>query len=178
MRNLVLVFVATAALAGTRYRDTTGAPPSPLGPSATASARNGVSLADAVGCRMSVRVDAGTAGQGITGADGLAQTGLVLMPWYYDDALGWVEGDSSLRCSVAARPDAGIIRAFVCPDLVPAARFGRIAISKLGVAARTDGGTGADWVTDAGTGAAQPSGPLPQYRIECWGPNVQNSANQ
>lgn len=165
MRGLALlgVLIAVTAFAATRARDTNGQPPS--------LDTDGVLLDNAVGCRMSVRVDSGIPGQGTTGADGLAQTGLKLQPWYFDSKLGWVEGDSSLQCSVATRPDAGIIRAFVCPDLVPAARFGRIAVSKLGNPARIDAGTGADWVVDAGSGVPQPSGPLPFYRIECWGPN-------
>jgi hypothetical protein len=171
----VAAVLAFAAYAGQQGKDLSGAPPSPLGPSAQAE-RQGITLANAVGCRMSVRVDAGEIGQGIKGADGLAQTGLKLQPWYYDPLNGWVEGDSSLQCSVAARPDAGIIRAFVCPDLVPAARFGRIFVSKLGIAARTDAGTGADWITDAGTGVDTPvPGPQPVYRIECWGPSYSSN---
>ena len=169
-----LILGGALALAGQQGKDLNGNPPTPLGPNGVAE-RLGIPLANAVGCRMSVRVDGGDLGQGITGADGLAQTGLKLQPWYYDPMLGWVEGDSSLQCSVATRPDAGIIRAFVCPDLVPAARFGRIFVSKLGNPARIDAGTGADWVIDSGTGLAQPTGPLPMYRIECWGPSY--SAN-
>ncbi len=167
-------FVLTAALAvgATRAKDFNGNPPALLGPSDAAESL-GVRLNDAVGCRMSVRVDAGLVGQGIKGADGLAQTGLKLQPWYYDSSLGWVEGDSSLQCTVATRPDAGIIRAFVCPDLIPAARFGSIMVSKLGNPARVDAGTGADWITDSGTGVDTPvPGPQPLYRVECWGPNV------
>jgi hypothetical protein len=167
----VVAVLAFAAFAGQQGKDSTGAPPSDLGPSNNAE-KLGVSLANAVGCRMSVRVDAG---QAAIGADGLAQTGLKLQPWYYDSSNGWVEGDSSLQCTVAARPDAGIIRSFVCPDLVPAARFGRIAVSKLGTAARTDAGTGADWIPDAGTGAVQAAGPQPVYRIECWGPQMSSN---
>jgi hypothetical protein len=164
--------LAALALGATRAKDFNGNPPALLGPSVQAESL-GIRLNDAVGCRMSVRVDAGEIGQGIKGADGLAQTGLTIMPWYYDATLGWVEGDSSLRCNVAARPDAGIIRNFVCPDIVPAARFGSIMVSKLGNPARIDAGTGADWITDAGTGVATPvPGPQPLYRVECWGPNV------
>lgn len=172
MKRLAFVAVVLAgalALAGTTFKDTTGAPPNPLGPSDFA-ARQGVSLANAVGCRMSVRVDAGhnllmDAGSEVYGHDGLAPSGWRLVPWYYDSANGWVEAQTSLHCAVEARLDGGKIHNVVCPDLIPAARFGRITVSKFGVVGY-DGGTGADLLEDAGPG------PAPKYRIECWGPLV------
>jgi hypothetical protein len=131
---------------------------------APVSSLDGVTLGNAVGCRCSIRVDAGTAAATI-GSRGFAPSGWSLYAWYYDSTLGWVEGNSDLRCAAEARLDAGNIRAFVCPDIVPAARFGRLACASFGPTGH-DGGTGADMYTDAG------AGPQPRVRTECWGPNL------
>jgi hypothetical protein len=58
----------------------------------------------------------------------------------------------------------------------PLASFGRVFVSKLGNPARVDAGTGADWITDSGTGVDSPvPGPQPVYRIECWGPSYSSN---
>lgn len=165
MKRLVFVaavLAAALAVGATRAKDSTGAEPGILGPSVQASSL-GVSLDSVVGCRMSVRVDAGLAD--VIGSKGFAASGWKLVPWFYDGSNGWVEGNSSLHCDVEARADGGVIRQFICPDLIPAARFGNISLAKVGVMG-FDGGTGADWIADGGIG------PLPKYRIECWGPTV------
>lgn len=157
MRRLLLVgaaLVGALALAGQQGKDSTGAAPTPLGPSAQAE-RQGVPLTGAVGCRMSIRVDGG----------GNVAAGCVLVPWYYDSTLGWVESASSLHCTTTATLDGGARDNYVCPDLTPAARFGRVALQKV-YCVGADGGTGSASSSDGGILAA------PVTRIECWGPGV------
>lgn len=157
MRKLsaVLVVLAFAAYAGNAAKEVAvGAAPS--------TTQDGVTLVNAIGCRCSIHVDAGT---GNVNRKGFAPSGWSLYPWYYDSANGWTEGASSLRCSPNARLDGGVITAFACPDLEPLASFGRLACSSFGPTGH-DGGTGADALTDAGTG------PQPVVRTECWGPSL------
>jgi hypothetical protein len=150
--------LALAAYAGRQGKDAAvGAAPS--------ASTDGVPLDNVVGCRCSIRVDAGT---DAVGSNGFASTGWKLYPWYYDEKLAiWSQANSSLHCSAEARLDGGLIRAFVCPDIVPTARFGRIACSSWGITGY-DGGSGADLISDAGVG------PQPKVRTECWGPAVTN----
>lgn len=137
MRKLLLALVLPVlAWAGTRAKESGSTPPT--------ATTDGVNLSEVAGCRASVRVDAGT----------LGTSGKVLF-WYYDAVLGWVESDSALHCTVTATSnDGGTRMAYVCPDLQPAATFGRIAAQSYAVLA-SDGG------------------PLDvRTRIECWGPGL------
>lgn len=154
------VLVGALALAGTQRKDSNGVPPSPLGPSAQAE-RLGVPMEGAVGCRCSIRLDAGV---DAVGSEGLSASGK-LVPWYYDPWIGWVESKSSLHCSLSAKVDGGTIRQFVCPDMEPLAAFGRLACAKFNVFG-VDGGTGADLISDAG------AGPAPVVQTSCWGPGL------
>jgi hypothetical protein len=153
--SLVVVTLAFAAWAGNSVSEVRpGAAPS--------KSTDGVTLGNAVGCRCSIRVDSGTDN---VNRKGFAPSGWSLYPWYYDINLGWVEGNSTLRCAAEARLDGGLITAFVCPDMTPAARFGRLACASFGPTGH-DAGTGADSIADGGTG------PQPIVRTECWGPNL------
>lgn len=147
--------LAGVALAGNAVKEVAvGAAP--------VTSQDGVTLGNAIGCRCSIHVDAGT---GNVNRKGLAASGWYIYPWYYDLATGWTEASSSLRCQPNARLDGGLIFSFACPDMEPLARFGRLACSSFGPTGY-DGGTGADSLSDAGTG------PQPVVRTECWGPQV------
>lgn len=145
--------VAVVAYAGNSFKDTLGNRP--------VTTLDGVTLGNAVGCRCTARIDAGTT---TIGTQGFASSGWKIVPWYYDATLAaWVESQSSLHCTPEARLDAGVIRQIVCPDYTPSARFGRLSCAKYGPAG-ADAGTGADWIADGGVG------PQPVFRTECWGP--------
>lgn len=127
------LIVAALAFAGggTRFVETAGTVPS--------SASDGVALKDSVGCRISARKnDAGV----LTAGD-------KLLVHYYDPAIGWVEGQSVLTCTVAVQTDGGTRSKYVCSDLEPLARFGRVGASLYGTS----------------TGVT--------VRTECWGPELQ-----
>ena len=151
------VLAAALAFAGTAGRNH----PVGIGPTTAQPALQGISLGEAVGCRCSLFVDAGTAA---VGQRGFNATGY-LVPYYYDNANGLVESQSSLHCAIAAKLDGGLIRNVICPDLVVAARFGRILCTGYGIKGQ-DAGSGADQLPDSGPG------PQPVVRTECWGPNL------
>lgn len=154
--------VAAVAFAGQAGRDGTVSSPSNSVPATSV----GVTLNGAVGCRCSIRVP--DAGSNVIGADGLAAAGYIV-PWYKDDSLPvWVESVSAQHCAIAAKLDAGRIRFQVCPDLVPAARFGRVYCSGYGITGY-DGGSGQDWIADGGVG------PAVVVRTECWGPSMSST---
>lgn len=159
------VLFAAVALAGRVAKDTNGQPPNPSG-SGPLAATLGVKLEGAVGCRCSIRLDAGDDPN--AGVDGFAASGWRMVPYYYDDALGWVESASSLHMQPNARLDGGRIRQFVFPDLEPLASFGRISCVTYGPVGY-DGGSGRDLRNDGGNGA------LPLVRTECWGPSMSST---
>lgn len=144
---LAVGLIAFIAVAGTRAKDSAGAAPT--------ATTDGVGMGDAVGCRASIRVDGG----------GTIGTGTKLVYHYYDPVLLWSESTSALTCTVTARADGGTRSAYVCPDLEPLARFGRVAVSNFGLIG-SDGGTGFGLGTDGGYNVA------PVTRIECWGSSI------
>ena len=154
------MLLAAYALAGQQGVDYTPG----IAPTISSSSTLGVSLAGAVGCRCSIRVDAGT---NAIGSDGFNATGY-LVPFYYDPSNYWVEGQSSLHCAMAAKLDGGRIRQQVCPDIPVAARFGRVLCTGYGIKGY-DAGTGADLIADSGVG------PQPVVRTECWGPTLSST---
>jgi hypothetical protein len=156
---LVALVLAGAALAGSQgYNRQLQVG----GPAPSAAATLGVTLAESVGCRCTVFIDAGVADD--VGRDGLNPTGYVT-PFFYSPQTLWVEGNSSLRCNIEAKSDGGKILGQVCPDIPVAARSGRIMCAGYGTQGK-DAGTGADQLSDAGFG------PAPVVRTECWGPNL------
>lgn len=160
-----VVLAAAYALAGTVGRDTNGEPPSDLGPSANAATK-GVTLNGAIGCRCSIRLDAGDDPN--AGVDGIAASGWRMVPYYYNDSLGWVEPLTALHQLPNARLDGGRIRKMVFPDLEPLASFGRISCVTYGPVGY-DGGSGRDLRNDGG------NGDLPKVRTECWGPSMSST---
>lgn len=123
MRIILCVFallLAAFAFAGSRARESGSAPPT--------ATTDGVSMVVATGCRVSVRVDAGSLTAG------------TIIVSYYDPVLGWVESASTMHCVVAAtRLDGGVRTTYVCPDIQPVASFGRIAAHSYGIT-QDDGG--------------------------------------
>lgn len=138
MKNAALFLISmvtVAALAGTRARDSNGAAPTDAG--------EGVALADSVGCRVSARqTDGGTIGGG------------KMLVHYYDAVNGWTESAQAVHCTVTALTDGGSRSVYVCPDLEPLARYGRIGVSNYGL-------VNASAATTA-----------PITRVECWGPAI------
>ena len=148
-----LALAALAAFAGTRAKESAGAVPALLADGGTT---DGVTLADSIGCRASVRV-----------ADGGTINGGTLASFYYDPVLGWVRSATSLDCTLQANKllDGGAPAAQVCPDSEPLARFGRWAVASTGL-------VGADGGTPNGVGVDGGSNVSPVVRVECWGPTI------
>lgn len=153
------VLAAACAFAANRYKDGDGSVPTAcLGPPHGAFVR----LDGVVGCRMSVRVDGG----------GNIASG-TLVPYYCQESspsgtAGLTvpeEAAAALHCTIATKLDGGLRTSYVCPDLVPAARFGLVAATGFLIKG-LDGGSGAAALADAG-----PSN-QPIVRMECWGPNI------
>lgn len=127
----VVALFALVAWAGTRAKESAAAPPS--------ASTDGVALSEVTGCRASVYNDGGT-----------INTGGTILLSYYDSAVGWIESDSSLRCTVTATiADGGTRAGYVCPDIQPLGQFGRIAAHSYGIV-WSDGG-------------------VPKTRLECFG---------
>lgn len=143
---LFIALVAFVAVAGSRAKESDGTVPS--------ASTDGVSIADSVGCRASVHVDGGN-----------VNTGAKLIYHYYDAVTLWNESASTLACTVTARADAGTRVSYVCPDLEPLARFGRVGVSLYGM-------VGIDGGTPNGVGADGGQNLTPVARIECWGPSI------
>lgn len=144
---LASLLLATAVLAGTRFRDSDGSPPT----SCVDLKARGVSLTSmsTANCRMSVHVDGG----------GNIQSGR-LVPFYCDDVLTEpVELPSAQHCTIAARLDAGLRTGYAC-DILPGTQIGWIMTTGYNVAG-LDAGSGAAVLPDAGTG------PQPVFRTEC-----------
>ncbi len=136
--GLVLAF---AAWAGSRAAETDSA----TVPSGTTCTSAGVAINDSSGCRASVRrTDGGTINSG------------KVAYYYCDSTLGWVPSSSALDCTLDSNrgADGGASSAHVCPDLVPQARFGRVAAVPYGIGGPDAGAVG---VTT---------------RIECWGGEI------
>ncbi len=146
MRKLAAIVVVVAgvvsaglAFGGTRSWTSLGAQPNDAG--------QGVDLSDVVGCRMSAYLtDGGTIGGG------------TLQWWYSDPPKPWSPGDAVFDCARTAGRytlDGGSPSVFVCPDLEPLARYGKVAAVAINLTSG-DGGVA--------TGAVVES--------KCWGPTV------
>lgn len=148
---LVVLVVASVAVAATRARDANGSPPA----NCTDLKARGVSLNGVTTCRMSVRVDGG----------GNIDRG-VLVPWYCNAAdggeVGPVELPASKQCVIAPPIDGGLRSAYLC-DFSPGAEFGYVMVSGFNIQGR-DAGSGAATLPDAGP-ASQPI-----LRMECLAP--------
>lgn len=151
---VVLTLASTLAWAvGRRGRDRYGS----AAQAEPTALTDGVELTDVTGCRMSIRVDGGNIAPGCK-----------LIPWYWDAKLGWTESDSTLWCTTTAKSDGGLRDSFLCPDgPMPIARFGYVAVQKVGCVG-SDGGTGAASLVDGGPSVQ------PTTRIECGGPIPSN----
>lgn len=134
-RGLILVvsfLLAATVLAGTRARESRGTSPT--------LASDGIALTDVKSCRVMVYEDGGT-----------LNTGGKIVLSYYGTAVGWVQSDSALTCTVVATTvDGGTRTGYVCPDLDVLNPVGRIAAQSYGIV-WSDGG-------------------VPKTRLECYGP--------
>lgn len=150
MRKLALVtvlFTVALAWAGTRAKDSAGAPPT--------AATDGVSLNEVTSCRASVRTDAG----------GSLSAGQLIL-YYYDPVLGWVESDPNLQTlSLGNTFDGGVRGSYVSPDLTVAAAYGRLGVAGKDIKGR-DGGSPNGDEGDAGFHVK------PIFRVECYGANL------
>jgi hypothetical protein len=133
--------LAAAAIAGTRFVDTAGAPPS--------GATDGVSLLD-VGPYGSVTPITACRGT-IRFSDGGTIMGGSLVPHYYDAVVGWIEGKDSDQCALSGSKllDGGSRHSQYCEWTVTS-RFGRAALAGKSLIGE-DGGS-----------------VVPIMRLECW----------
>lgn len=161
MRGLALcgVLVAVTAFAATRAYESGVAPASNTASPLTI----GVDMANAVGCRCSLHIDAGLVDD--VGRRGLLAQGYIATEYYDKSTVKWVESPRSLAlaCPIQSKLDAGLILEALCPDAQPLASFGRLHCYGIGIVGE-DAGSGADQLSDAGPG------PQPVVRTECWGP--------
>jgi hypothetical protein len=90
--------------------------------------------------------------------DGGTLMGGSLVPYYYDSAIGWVEGPTNTWCTLdtTVQADGGNRQKQVCEFTVQAP-YGRAAL------------VGKNLVQSGGGAAAA------YTRLECWGPSIPNA---